>query len=102
MCMRAARAGPVAGGDASRASRCPGTDQSADLTGWDSRAIAQIQGFPVARRLLEISQSVVARVPARVSVWSESCRPGASLPGARRDKNPGGLDRQDWHRQVLN
>jgi hypothetical protein len=61
----------------------------------------QTQGFLLARRLLRSAQSVAARVPARRSVWSESCRPGASLPGARRDKNPGGLDRQDWHRQVL-
>src|SRR5262245_28632485 len=33
--------------------------------------------------------------------WSESCRPEPYQPGARRDKSPGDLDGQDWHRLGL-
>src|ERR1700723_3096801 len=54
--------------------------------------------FSGAHRLLGYWQGGGGRVPGLTSVWTESCRPGAILPGARRDKNPGGLDRQDWHR----
>jgi hypothetical protein len=55
----------------------PRTRQSAAFAGWNRGARSEFRAFPVARRLLRVSQSVVARVPAPVSVWSESCRPGA-------------------------
>src|SRR5689334_9109785 len=73
MCMRA-RAEPVEGGDATLAPRCAGTDQSADLKGWDHRAMVQIRAFPVTRGLREVPQSVVARVPARISVSARALR----------------------------
>jgi len=55
----------------------PRTRQPAAFAGWNRGEMVRIPGFAVACRLLNLSQSVVARVPARKSVWSESCRPGA-------------------------
>jgi NitT/TauT family transport system substrate-binding protein len=55
--------------------------------------------FPAGTALAELELELAARVPAPLcGVLVREQPPGAVRLGARRDKSPGGLGRQDWHR----